>query len=194
MNERMSEREVGRSVGRACGRSFLQCIMRSKSPSTVALPYYSRRYRSCATQHDRKGGDETEMAFATEAPGLPPNTTRSPATSSSKDREDPKWGHCHVNHNRIKGRYVPRGANAVRAWSLSFVLRLYTSLYCSLSLSTQCTFSLLQPSPATPPMAECRHSGSLQFTNNLLTRLLSFALSLSLSRFHLLNRRGRLGD
>ena len=38
MNERMSEREVGRSVGRACGRSFLQCIMRSKSPSTVALP------------------------------------------------------------------------------------------------------------------------------------------------------------
>ena len=173
MNERMSER----AVGRACGRSFLQCIMRSKSPSTVALPHYSRRYRSCATQHDRKGGGEPEIAFATGAPGSPVTTTRSPATSSSKDRAYPKWGHCHVNHNRIKGRYFPRGANAVRAWSPSFVLRLYTSLYCSLSLSTQSTFSLPQPSPATPPMAECRHSGSLQFTTNLLTRLLSLSLS-----------------
>ena len=134
------------------------------------------------------------MAFATEAPGLPPNTTRSPATSSSKDREDPKWGHCHVNHNRIKGRYVPRGANAVRAWSLSFVLRLYTSLYCSLSLSTQCTFSLPQPSPATPPMAECRHSGSLQFTTNLLTRLLSLSLSLQIPLAEPTRATGRLTD
>ena len=172
LNERTNERAVGRSVGRAGGVSCSVSCEASRRPPSPCRNTAGDIARAQHSMTEKEGGGETEIAFATGAPGSPLTTTRSPATSSSKDREVPKWGHCHVNHNRIKGCYVPRGANAVRAWSLSFVLRLYTSLYCSLSLSTQCTFSLPLPSPATPPMAECRHSGSLQFTVNLLTRLL----------------------